>query len=242
MIKDALRKLTTALLASSVLAVSGVAELCKADDAQDAVDLLTYALKCAIKPFTYEVNGYVTSSLTIRKFKGDAHQLVIEEEITWDNGTVLNHTEKANFAEIDDKSIEIRPRSDSRAANVFYGCTNNRTCVISAAIGFPMNTGMIEVCDLATAKHTKLAIETLIRLNKSVPVEAISPATETLLILNKTNNTIETLIRPNKPVPTEAISRTKETPSVSSKTKEESAADDGLFGDLQDLKGPRSKK
>jgi hypothetical protein len=171
--------------------------------------LLFYALKCAIKPSTAEVFGHVESSLTIHKFTGNARQLIVEEEKTWDDGTVLNRTVKANFAELDDRVTTIE-LNDTPTADVYIVCANNRACIDSIVRKFEL----IEVCDLAEAKHAKLAIETLI---------------------SGTNDNLFDDISDLARVPPASAP-----PSVSKKTSnsDKSAPDDNLF-DTQPLIGPR---
>ena len=236
--KSVFRNLITALLASTFLVRFSVADLCKADEAQDAVELLFYALKCAIKPSTGEVFGHVELSLTIHKFTGNARQLIVEEEKTWDDGTVLNRTVKANFAELDDRVTTIE-LNDTPTADVYIVCANNRACIDLIVRKFEL----IEICDLAEAKHAKLAIETLIRFNRSVSVEADLPASAPPSLSNKasipkksgTNDNLFDDISDLARVPPASAP-----PSVSKKTSnsDKSAPDDNLF-DTQPLIGPR---
>jgi hypothetical protein len=207
-------------------------ELCKADDAQDALELLGYALKCAIKPYlTYTGDS---PTLIVNRSVGNAHQLAIETEVTSvsKDGSLDPHVIRvdANFSDLD--KVDIHEGDNNSGADVYWAhpptvephCSNDRRCITVA--GSSLSNYSIEVCDAATAARAKLAIDTLIELNKSMP----------------TNNTSV----PNTSEPDDLFDHALDYSKVGKKTNNTSAPNtsdsDDLFGHVIDYSEVGRKK
>jgi len=169
-----------------------------AGDAEDAVELLSYALKCPRKPVTtgpgyYDAGATSTALiftlLTVR-YVGDAHQMVIEKEVTFDNRAAAKWTERASFADLY-AAFTVQQHSLSvQCSPSHYGCFKSEATEANGqrvdqleegggkritaggyTVVWPDNStqASLELCDAETAKRAKLAIDTLIQLNKLRP-------------------------------------------------------------------------
>ena len=142
---------------------------CRADDAEDAVELLYALSEVSPKARRVKVDGERRTiiSHTISKYLGDSRKLVLAEETTYDTGRVFTWTRTANFADLDMKYIERNGNS------VSLQCLENRgECITVKSKGQkPTKSSFmgIDVCNSATAERTKLAIETLTKLSKESP-------------------------------------------------------------------------
>jgi hypothetical protein len=151
---------------------------CCADDAQDAVELLTDSLNCNhykpdVSPLvrslkTGERNTIV--SLTVSKYLGDTRQLIVVEETTrdaHDYKETYKTTLRANFANLD--SNDIRFEHDE-GYTVGVACLQHLDCItVKDGHSKQAKTNMsgFRVCDSETAERVKFEIETLINLNRS---------------------------------------------------------------------------
>jgi hypothetical protein len=148
--------------------------ICFADDGQDAVDLLTYSLKCANKAISEHGNGDDHFSHTINKYTGSKSQLRIETESKLDGSPeIIRETITANFAALEKADYFNSPFEvfidGAPVRNVEFFCSKNVDCIQSKGNSGAASSDRdhtISVCDAETAAHVKLAIETLIRLNK----------------------------------------------------------------------------
>jgi hypothetical protein len=130
---------------------------CAADEAQDAVDLLSYALQCSTTP--YRTTHGMAVCHDIDRFKGSANLLRIEGDTKCDDGSVTTGSWAVKFADIDE--TEFARNAAGRLVLWVFS---------SQGINFSKFTAL-DFCDAETAKSAKLAIDTLIRLNK-VPAVA----------------------------------------------------------------------
>jgi hypothetical protein len=91
---------------------------CKADDAEDAVEILTDSLNCAhykpeVTPLVRMLPGgerHTIVSLTISQYLGNSRQLIVEQETTeekYDRKETSKSTMRANFANLDAKDIRL---------------------------------------------------------------------------------------------------------------------------------------
>jgi hypothetical protein len=176
---------------------------CKADDAEDAVEILTLSLNCPHKPDVQElvrskVDGERRTMIshTISKYLGDAHRLVVEEQTTYDKGDKHKFTVRASFANLDAKGTGFNPATNA----VLIGCLHNLDCLTwQSDNGKPAKTNMsgFEVCNQETAERVKFGIETLIKLNQESPAPAVQSKRQLRLnhLRHKVVRQAQTLIR-----------------------------------------------
>jgi hypothetical protein len=153
-----------ALISSSISMAPMFAGLSAASDDQDAVELLAYALNCPRKPMMWRQGSEISFFLAVQRSVGDARQLVIESEATYDNGTVARQTDKADYAGL--KLSELQ--EEENYWNLYYFCLDGKACIseeIQGKDAGPTIGQIIHLCDGATAEYAKLAIDTLIRWN-----------------------------------------------------------------------------
>jgi hypothetical protein len=155
----------------SASAVLCVASSLRADDAQDAVDLLTLAMKCPIKPLrgssdTSDIFEHYTYNFTgttsIFRFYG----------VTKDGeGNTQKWSEEARFADL--KSLKIEPGYEYfgkypsfQPPELTLFCSGDRECTKVNNKKSNKRTRFY-VCDDKAAEDAKLAIDTLINLTRA---------------------------------------------------------------------------
>jgi hypothetical protein len=179
---------TIAILTAACLVCLFPAKV-RADDAKDAVELLSYALSCPNKPGSRVANGMEYHSLWISRFTGTATQLSIETFSIVDdqngvngqtNSTAFSNLKSPHFSKYDDEvDLHIGCRrgtdvsggigmSSSSCFRTLYSVNcnpgNKSACVREDRVRYVGGIG-VRLCDETAARNAKLAIDTLIKLN-----------------------------------------------------------------------------
>jgi hypothetical protein len=136
--------------------------ICVADDGQDAVDLLALSLKCPNKVMSEHGNGDSQFTHTISKSTGSRTHLRIET-----GGDVIT----ANYVDLQQAVVAESPfgvfADGTTAFLVELTCAGDRSCIRFNSGPLQQETSQtFPVCDAETGAHVKLAISTLIRLNR----------------------------------------------------------------------------
>jgi hypothetical protein len=153
-----------------------------ADDAQDALELLTYSLKCPLKP-KVERATEGTATHTVQKFSGDKSVFRVEETITRVGDMERHNVFTAAFSRLGSVSVlgdkdenpsllltcagpQIRQVPDGPLVSRPEECITAKIDSSNTFQSGPRTAASLSACDLETANHIKLGIEILIKLNK----------------------------------------------------------------------------
>lgn len=143
-----------------------------ADEIQQAVDLLSISLKCPIKPYSVHGNGDGHFARTIAKYTGTKAKLAITIEERIDNEQVDDRsTLTASYRELSPATVSESPFevfADGRPAfDVQLNCLGGSQCIAeNGQLQMQESFYSFIVCDQDTAENIKIAINTLIRLNR----------------------------------------------------------------------------
>jgi hypothetical protein len=141
----------------------------RADEAQDAVELLSYALQCPNKPHKSESRGGTSFFHDTNKFSGTRDFLRIEGSRKFDDDSTANSVVTAQFSDLDETET-YATSNDPPQHLVSFSCAKDRPCIKLKIEGDDRNNVFnyqaVEACDAESAKSVKLAIDALIRLNK----------------------------------------------------------------------------
>jgi hypothetical protein len=153
-------------IASAALCISSNL---RADDAQDAVDLLALALKCPIKPLrgwsdTSDWFEHVTN-----EFKGTKSTFRVHISTEGDN--TMNYSEESRFADLASTKIEPGysrdpPHPVFEPPKLTLFCRGQQPCLKATYSSAFSKQFQFYVCDGKAAQNAKLAIDTLIKLNR----------------------------------------------------------------------------
>jgi hypothetical protein len=149
--------------------------VCWADEAQDAIDLLSTSLKCPI-------NTYKSEKLRIGDFdspvfmhatnewSGTRRELRIHSKSYMGSGDKDEYDTTARFANLESAAVTEDNVFDPPQPAVLISCLKGAECIRLEAGPWEYWTSysrtMISVCDQDTAESVKIAIDTLINLNK----------------------------------------------------------------------------
>jgi hypothetical protein len=195
-----------------------------AGDAEDAVELLSYSAKCARKPVVFSefpnekaVSTVMVFKLYIERSVGDAHQMIIEHEVDFDDRTVVKWTSSAKFSDLLRAVITENDKSGVRlyCSRQHFFCftnqateSNGQTVVVDPTDHAFINVtagrrtyrllggdyeGHLALCDEVTATRAKLAIDTLIELNKPNSTASPPAAGAPTTLTSKKSDLFETL-------------------------------------------------
>jgi hypothetical protein len=162
-------RLLRAYLAFIVAILITQSSALRADDAQDAIDLLTATLKCPIKPIR---SGSDTSDIFdhwTHNFSGTKSIFRMYSVHKDGEGNTWNLSPEARFADLD--WVEIEPASHnpppySGPPGLRLHCRGGRDCAKDGVPPAPMAVLDFYVCDGKAADDAKVAIDTLIKLNR----------------------------------------------------------------------------
>jgi hypothetical protein len=152
------------LAVTAIMIASCFPRISAADEAKDAVSLLSYAFKCPIPAATMKGNKKL---LEINYFEGNASQFVLHMEFVTEGDSGI-HTNTVAFEYADIEKVEVKTRGDS--TYIDFECARDRKWVSwnSDVTGKGMPGWTVEVCDLDSARHVKLGLDTLIRINRDL--------------------------------------------------------------------------
>jgi hypothetical protein len=144
-----------------------------AGDAEDAVELLAFSLKCPMKQYKSDKMMIGDSDdpvfvHEINKWSGSTSQLRFNNEMQISSGAPERGTHVANFSDLESADTSIDRDTAPRMSVVSISCTKEAKCIRLEAGGIWTSYDYVEfhVCDKETASNAKLAIDTLIKLNK----------------------------------------------------------------------------
>ena len=179
-----------------VLCCSGLTSPARADEAQDAVELLKISMQCPLKTQTKVLYDYKLTPDKTHVFKqttatyvshaeckylGDQHRLRIEYLVAGGDHPELPSTNgyAGDYSQLESPTIVAENSFDpdvidGGAMIVDVKCIGDAKCFDhdyhhgDFTPNFPpMPHAPIRVCDAETAAHVKMAIDILIRLNRS---------------------------------------------------------------------------
>ena len=102
---------------------------CMADEAEDAVELLSEALKCPNKSAWVERDDQIKTYHIINRFVGDTKTLRVQTDIRFHDRAGLAQSFSANFADL--REVLFRADGDY----VVFSCGTSASCVTREATG-----------------------------------------------------------------------------------------------------------
>jgi hypothetical protein len=174
---------------------------CMAGEVEDAVELLSEALKCPNKFDWREESGDVHVFHIINRFVGDTKTLRIQINIRFDSGAEVTRFISAKFADLYPNggvfTDSIRHKQYINLNCAIDGCVTYFTTQLygDAFVPYPLEdedgaSPTTVVCDEDNANFVKLAVDTLIRLNTTGDVSPqAQPATNASATKSEQTNT-----------------------------------------------------
>lgn len=163
----------------TLLLVMASASPAYADDASDAVEVLTNAMKCPLKPRqtldkSFIVNPHL-KSFVVNRFTGSKEFFGVETKYSDTSGIKWNRRISAKFSDL--TSVAVTQESGEYGfVRVGTACLKNikAGCLTVTTTGeqteksrYPNKYNFeIDICNIKNAGFAKLALETLIKLNR----------------------------------------------------------------------------